>query len=33
MVLTEVEKVMVAAIRGFEVMAEGCIGCDEDYAA
>jgi hypothetical protein len=33
MVLTEVDKVMVAAIRGLEVMVERCFGCNEGYAA
>jgi hypothetical protein len=33
MVLTEVEKFMVATIGGFEVMSGRCFGCDEDYVA
>jgi hypothetical protein len=33
MVLTEVEKVTVVAIVGYEDVAEGCFECDEDYDA
>ena len=32
MVLTEVEKIMVAAVAGIKIMAEAHIACDEDYA-
>jgi hypothetical protein len=33
MVLIEVEKVMAAAIGGFEVMVDVCIGCSKDNVA
>jgi hypothetical protein len=32
MVFIEVKKVMLDVIGDFEVMVDGCIGCDEDYA-